>query len=60
MDMVAKCIWNEGRDTELTVGKEYQLTIASELMVDVQSDKGKSIRTLRNRFEFKKGVGINE
>lgn len=60
MDMVAKCIWNDGRDTELTVGKEYELSIASELMVDVQSDKGKRIRTLKNRFELKKGAGMNE
>lgn len=50
--MIAICLWNDGRDNDLTVGKEYKVTAASELMVDVQSDKGRIIRTLRNRFKL--------
>ena len=52
--MVATCVWNEGREGELEVGKQDYVQPVSRYMVELENDKGKVIRSMKARFKLSK------
>lgn len=52
--MVVTCVWNDGREGELEVGKQYYVQTVSRYMVELENDKGKVIRSMKARFKVSK------
>lgn len=52
--MTVKCLWNDKRERELSVGKDYVVLDKTNLMYVIKSDKGAIITTLKERFEISK------
>lgn len=50
--MNVRCIWNDEREKELTVGKKYCVQGSSNSMYVLKSDTGEVIKTLKERFEI--------
>lgn len=48
---IVKCVWNGKREHDLTKDKEYVVITESNLMVEIKSDRGILLKTLKERFE---------
>lgn len=53
--MKVECIWLEGREAELTIGKEYEVLNKTNHMYLIANDLGEEILSIKNRFKVVEG-----
>lgn len=58
--MTGICLWDEGREKELIIGKEYEVEEVSKYMFEVKIDSNKSIKSVKSRFKLiEKDTNLN-
>lgn len=58
--MTRICLWDEGREKELIIGKEYEVEEVSKYMFEVKIDSNKSIKSVKSRFKLiEKDTNLN-